>query len=69
MRHWNISFSIQFEGKIQGWSSLGQHSQRDDINICPTELGEVVQCDTPTGFHRHVGEFGFKCSCCGVQLL
>lgn len=69
MRYWSIPFCKQFEGEIQGWSSLGQHPQRDDINVSPTELGKVAQCDTPTGFQSHAGELGFKCSRCGVQLL
>lgn len=69
MRHWSSTFSKQLEGEIQGWSSLRQHPQRDDVNVGPTELGEVAQCDAPTGFHSHAGELGFQGSRCGVQLL
>jgi hypothetical protein len=69
MGHWSGPFSKQLKGEIKGWGSLGQHPQRDDVNVGPTELGEVAQRDTPTGLHSHTWELGLQGCSCGVQLL
>lgn len=67
--HWSIPFSKQLEGEVQGRGSLGQHPQRDDINVWPTELREVAQCDAPAGLYAHAREPGLQRFSRGVQLL
>lgn len=67
--HWSGPVSKQLEGEIQGRGRLGQHPQRDDIDVWPTEPREVAQRDTPTGLHTHARELGLQCFSRGVQLL
>lgn len=67
--HWSGPFSKQLEGEIEGRGRLCQHPQRDDIDVGPTELREVVQRDAPAGLHTHTGELGLQRGGRGVQLL
>lgn len=67
--HRSGPFSKQLEGEIKGRGRLRQHPQRDDIDVGPTELREVVQRDAPTGLHTHTGELGLQRGGRGVQLL
>lgn len=67
--HWSGPFSKQLEGEIEGRGRLSQHPQRDDIDVGPTELREVVQRDAPAGLHTHTGELGLQRGGRGVQLL
>lgn len=67
--HWSGPFSKQLEGEIEGRGRLRQHPQRDDIDVGPTELREVVQPDAPAGLHTHTGELGLQRGGRGVQLL
>lgn len=67
--HWSGPVSKQLEGEIQGRGRLGQHPQRDDIDVWPTEPRVVAQHDTPTGLHAHAREPGLQHFSRGVQLL
>lgn len=67
--HWSGPFSKQLEGEIEGRGSLGQHPQRDDIDVGPTELRKVAQRDAPAGLHAHTWEPGLQCCRRAVQLL
>lgn len=67
--HWSGPFGKQLEGEIEGRGSLGQHPQRDDIDMGPTELREAVQRDAPARLHAHVREPGLQRRGRGVQLL
>lgn len=69
MGHWRVPTSKQLEGEVEGWGRLGQHPQRDDIDVRPAELREAAQCDAPAGLHTHTREPGLQCFSCRVQLL
>ena len=69
MGHWRVPTGKQLEGEVEGWGCLGQHPQRDDIDVRPTELREVTQRYAPTGLHTHTRELGLQRFSRRVQLL